>query len=737
MSKLFSKQNKPVNAVTGAIQGLKSHLKNTGALVPKASMEGMFSLGTLGDAELADVSTAADTAKSVLFDIMGQAGLSTESLTPAQIEAGVLPLMAYEAPGRYHQRASKVNSGDALPDGMVLVSFSNESLNGGYDYRTELRQSLEAFDETELKNTLAFSAITNVQAARQDDYCETFYPTMVISPDQAGLDIVIRRSMVMRETRHNVNGSRYELNRRSLIEAARDFTILQDESTKVVPAYIPGDTINNSKFANVAKLVPWQVITNGVGHLTSGFKPGEDVDIIGIGQNAGVTRNGQLDQKESLSAQMNLENVWFRIVNQGGTESIVKFETKHMSRSQFQKTPGDGFAREMLLNFITVDLPIHGFTKDIAGVDAGALSYLRDPLRENWVVRLKVSINGTADTETGNMTVQPAMAKIDTVYEVPQDGSPAQQIIDPALLAALNAQLPTIEFFAWTPLAFRTNLIRKEQGLLINQLEYGERYLIPLGPPVTLETPVTDTNTGADMTGPITAIRTRNSNNAITKLLDYAVTLRDFVQSISARVPAPAIEGIGRLLIDPFYEHHVIDLTEQVQNLKSHERNADIQATIVNAIRLPLYRGYRDSNYQAALDALTGGAGERPQVIVGTDNIIEQYIFTPGDTRTLALGFENKVVTSVDRRVYDKIFVTLSRPSQQTEPDPLSFGIFAWVPELATSLQVTQNGATYKQIMMQTRARHINMLPWLIEFDVVGLPQVTADRIPVPFEMIV
>ena len=737
MSKLFLKNPAPANNVTGAIKGLAASLKQTGAVVPRASMEGLFNMSSATPDVQAQISSGADQAKSVLFAALNEAGVSTENLTPAQIEAGTIPLMVMDDPAAYARKATNVNSGGPLPDNMVLVSFSNESLNGNYDYRTELRSSLEAFDESELKNTLAFSAITNVQAARQDDYCEAFYPTMVVSPDQAGLDIVIRRSMVMRETRHSVTGNRYEMNRRSIIEAARDHTILQDESTKVIPVYIPGDTENNAKFVDPAKLAPYQVISNGSQHLTAPLKPGIDIDIIGLGQNPGVTRNGQLDQKESLTAQMNIESAWFRIVNAGGTESIVKFDTKQMSRSQFQKTSGDGFGREMQLNFITVDLPIHGMTKDIAGADAAALVYLRDPARENWVVRLKVALTGSADTETGNMVVRPANATIDTVYSVPDDGTPAERITDPALLNALNAQLPTIEFFGWLPLAFRTNLIRKEQGLLINQLEYGERYLIPLGPPVTLELPVTDTQTGADMTGPITAIRLRNSNNAITKLLDYASALRDMVQSVSARMPAPAIEGIGRLLIDPFYEHHVIDLTEQVQNLKSHERNADIAATIVNAIRYPLYRGYRDSNYQAALDAMTGGAGERPQVIIGTDNIIEQYIFTPGDTRTLSLGFENKVVTSVDRRVYGKIFVTLSRPSQQTEPDPLSFGIFAWVPELATSLQVSMNGATYKQIMMQTRARHINMLPWLLEFDVLGLPQVSSDQVAIPFQMVV
>lgn len=736
MSKLFSKNpGYGANGVTRAIDALQADLVNTGGTTRTASFEGLLSLSTADDVTLADVQNSAQTAKAKLFQVLADAGLKTDKLTAAQIDAGTMPLMAYSNPGKYHSMASRQQKVQA-PENMVVVGFSNESMHGGYDYRSELTPSLEAFDESALKATLAFSAITNVQAARQDDYCEAFYPTMVVSPDQAGLDIMIRRSMVFRETRHEVSGNRYDMNRKSLIEAARDHTILQDESTKIKPVFIPGESDNNEKFIATSLVAPVSTVSNGTTHLTAPLKPGVEVDILGIGQNPGVTRNGQLDQKESLSHQVNIEQAYFRVRNQANVQSVIKFNTLNMSRSQFQKTSGDGLAREMLLNFITIDLPIHGATQDVAGVDAAALSYLRDVSRENWVVRLKVSINGTADLELGNVTIQPNNAQIDSIFNVPTDGTPGEKITDPALIAALKAELPTIEFVGYNLQAFRTNLNRKEQGLLINLLEYGERYLIPLGPPVTLELPVTDTQTGADMTGPITAIRTRNSNNAVTKLLDYAATLRDFVQSTSARIPTPAIEGIGRLLIDPFYEFHQIDLTEQVQNLKSHERNTDIAATIINAIRYPLYRGYRDSNYQAALDALTGGTGERPQVIVGTDNVIEQYILTPGDTRTLSIGFENRVVTSVDRRLYGKIFVTLSRPSQQTEPDPLSFGIFAWIPELATSLQVSMNGSTYKQIMMQTRARHINMLPWLIEFDVLGLPEVTADQVAIPFQMV-
>jgi hypothetical protein len=279
-------------------------------------------------------------------------------------------------------------------------------------------------------------------------------------------------------------------------------------------------------------------------------------------------------------------------------------------------------------------------------------------------------------------------------------------------------------------LAYRSNLNRRTRGLQVTTVMQNERYMIPLGSPVTCPNPVTATRTSTDMAAPITAARIRNDNNAVTKLLQYADTLNALMVSADRRIPVPSVEGIGRHLVRPFFERTTIVVDDIVASLNSQNRAEDVSAALVNKIREVVYRAYRDSGYQPALDALTGGTGEKPTVLIATDPVIQRHLMVSGDTRTMSIGFDHQIVTSMDSRVYGKIFVTFVRKGQ-TGPDPLSFGCMAWMPELATNIQVTRNGATITETMVQPRSIHINTLPILMVFDVENLGDAVAARVPV------
>ena len=101
-----------------------------------------------------------------------------------------------------------------------------------------------------------------------------------------------------------------------------------------------------------------------------------------------------------------------------------------------------------------------------------------------------------------------------------------------------------------------------------------------------------------------------------------------------------------------------------------------------------------------------------------------------GDTRTLSIGFDHQIVTSMDSRVYGKIFITFVRKGQ-TGPDPMSFGCMAWMPELATNIQMSRNGQVSQETMVQPRSIHINTLPILLVFDIEGLATAVAGQVPI------
>ncbi|EKD22638.1 MAG: hypothetical protein ACD_84C00028G0001, partial [uncultured bacterium] len=60
----------------------------------------------------------------------------------------------------------------------------------GSDYSSDrMAPALEAYDERENKNAIVYSVAYNMQAARQDEFGEAFFPTTVVTPDQVGFAV--------------------------------------------------------------------------------------------------------------------------------------------------------------------------------------------------------------------------------------------------------------------------------------------------------------------------------------------------------------------------------------------------------------------------------------------------------------------------------------------------------------------------------------------------------------------
>ncbi|MBN22689.1 MAG: hypothetical protein CL678_15500 [Bdellovibrionaceae bacterium] len=181
----------------------------------------------------------------------------------------------------------------------------------------------------------------------------------------------------------------------------------------------------------------------------------------------------------------------------------------------------------------------------------------------------------------------------------------------------------------------------------------------------------------------------------------------------------------------PFFEEIDLDVSTVLNSIKTHEKAADISAALVNAIRDLGYRMVRDSGYRQAVEMLTGGVAEETTLVIGTDQVLERFLMVSGDTRTTGIGLVPKVVSSPDTRMVNKIVLSLSRPGE-SEIDGLSPGVFAWVPELASTTQVTRNGATAKEPTVQPRSRHINTLPVMAVINVIGLTEALTTQTPTP-----
>ncbi len=678
---------------------------------------------------------ASDVVEDVV-EIIEEHGGDVSDVSEAQKEALVESILAVTSAESYMSDRLSTNLGKVNREENAYFTTRDVPAPGGFDYGSAAF-GMEAFDASKLGEYAAASAVFNFSAAKQDDFGEAFYPTQVLTIDKNALELHIRRTMVLNQVRHSLSGQVTEYDRRNIIDAFIDHTVLADEVTNIIPNYC--DTVdaqnrpigdNNTQFF-VANFPTEEVVTHGVKIKTAPLKIGVNIDLKGISQNAGLNVGGQLDQNDSIDPAVNLHSLVFAIGAEGSTkgDNLVEIPVDGLQYTQFLQA-GQGQARRVECQFRSDDIVLTGETLNALKQATPNLDYLATDPRSNWVVRLNVNTSFSVDVETGKTTSSVSEVSIAQVFAIDPSTNTHEVITDPVEIKALEAALGEITAVGYRLKARRTNHGRREMGKIVTVYEELVRYVVPLGSPIVIHTPVTDVRTNVDLAAPVAAVRARNSNNAVTQLLrfrDQLKAIKPLLNSSDRSIKAPCIEGIGHTVVYPTYEHVDLNLANQVQGIRSQDRFEDVRSTVVNNIRDMAYRMHLNSGYEVAALALEG-VTTKPVLVIGTDPYVLNHLQLVGDTRLLGVGFDFKIVSTMDLRVRNKIFMTLTQP-HNGQPSPLLFGTMAWINELITTLKTPRNGNLVNETMVQPRTLHVNFCPILGEIDVTGLGQAVTTKL--------
>lgn len=729
MSTLSFRRAKSKTRTFGAVRNvLDNELRRTGAdLFQDKVARGVIGLESLNESLIAEAEHDFSTVEQLVASAYSDAGFDGE-LTDAQKEAGALTIMAKADPSGYAKAATTVKE-TVSTEGLRVVDPIMSGLGGALDFRSAPAAGLEAFDEQEVSKFLPESVIFNVQAARQSAFAELFYKTIVVSPDQPGLDISVRRPLVFNEVRRTTAGDTRDFEKRNLLDGVIDHRILENEAIKAVPAVVEnGAGANTDKFVDSAKIAAYDITVDGDTFKTAPLKIGTDLNLIDLSGRPGLIAAGVMDSTDNLDGSISLEKIYLEVTAAAVGEddpvtSYIPFDVARMPYSGFVKSV-EGNYRKMVLHFETDMLTLTGATEDQSGAPADALAYLADPARKEWFVRLHVELTGTANLEFGTIKVSSVNTSIHSVWVKDSEGKFVQ--LGSTELAAVKAAIPTLSVIGYDVRATRTNTNRRVRGLLLDTTEEVERFPILMGSPLSIPAPVNSQNDGSHITTLVQAARIRNTNNAITQLLNYSEMLSNAVVDNDRTRAIQSIEGAGRWLVRPFYQSKDLDLAAEINSLTSAERQADVSAALVNCIREIAYRMAVESGYKAALEAMTGGAETVPHLAIGCDPVLANHLQLTGDTRTAGIAFTYTVVSDLDSRLKNKIFLTFVRPGAEGA-DILSFGNHVWVPELVTTVQVSRGGATTKELQVQPRNRHVNHLPILAVINVQNLAQAVAS----------
>lgn len=680
-----------------------------------------YGLESLDEVKAGQQHSAIEAAKNALKSAAGvtntlEAGL--EGFNDQQLEAGSIAATIVGDLSGYG-RAMQSRAAKAQSEGFQSVSGSRYgSANPKQGYGTEAFEQAQEFVPQQAQ-TIEY----NIKAAKQDPVGEAFFPTTVLTANDIGLDVKIPVDIVEPFVKHKSTGEVTDWQRKKLINTLRDPSILRNDAVKLIP-YKPADKSNDQWFAAGTD---FPEVQGGEDLPTAALKPGVRIGFLGLCSTPSLVQNGVMDHTDQIDNNVRLQYVWIKVSNAGGTTELFRLRTDNLDRSAFQKTQeGDKFQTSLDLDVLAYQL--NAGQKTVAG----AKSVLLAPLTTGeQTVGLALKINGTLNHEKGDLVVNALeQPRVSRVY----DNGTREEITKTAAVQTEIAKL-TFEFAGYYIKANLRNSNFRTREQRIDRQTSTYKYLVQLGAPITAVAPATND------WGPVeavaveqlsTATYARNSAMAISRLLDYVDSMRASGIANNAlwqRYDENAVEGVGKAVVDAWFGEGDYNIKDLVNSTASHMRREDISEQLLNIVRNYAYRMNAESGYNVAIGLLYNET--TPMLLIGTDNIIAQYLMEVGDLRTAGISFKVTVVTSNNIEMKGKVIMTLSR-MKSGGLDLCTFGMHLWVPEIVATVKIMRNGNYVQETMVQPRNLHVVVCPIIAHLTISGLDEAYTGSINIP-----
>jgi hypothetical protein len=729
MSKLFAKQSVGrmtdkdfplLGNLTTLISNLKKETSAKGHRLVSQSV-GRTALAMEGytETDLTEMQSAITELNSSLESFIGHADLKGKVSEASRDAALAAATIAGDVAG---YRAVPVKKDQPAMENVEYINVAGDDMF----YERPNKAALEAYDERENRNATTYSTAYNMMASRQNEFAEMFFPTVVVTPDQVGFNVSLRLTQVMSDIRRGVDGAATTFNKQNIIQAVIDPDIFKSDQTKVVPV-VRDEALD--KFVDPSLVAPTEVLVDTETVTTAPLRMGKRLGLIDISQTEALLKTGMMDITDALDASVILQKLYLKLSGTVGgatVNEVFAFKVERLPLAVWNYSV-QGNYRQMSLQFSSDDLML---TKDSVTVGGQPSQLLPALLGENQV-RLSAGVSGTINLETSETRVW-----ADTVYVsrlLDDDNTALPLTAGQGKTVADAFEASTLIGYDLT--AYRTNSNRRQRGQLLDTTFYNQIYTVPVRAPLSIPRPQTngDENDASDLASLITATHIKMNNAAIDTLLEAADFLDEYIREKDTFSTAPAILGLARWLVTPHFRKVQLDVTKVVQSLTSTERFNDISQAMIGVIRDYVFNAYRDSGWQAAADALAGGNGGKPKVLIGTDPVIARYLSISGDTRLLGTDeFKCQVETTLNKRMKGKLIISFGQEGKDGVPNPMHFGNFAWRSELALVLPTYRNGANSKELTVTPSFLHIVNLPIMIVMEVIGLSEVATGKVAIP-----
>lgn len=685
-----TKPQEPQQDVIAVAAGLKTFIESQGAgLSNQKSVAEMLSGESFetGTALQATASTVAEALKASGLKTMIMSRFGTEDennacVASAMDHAAVILAAAGDAEG-YHRAFT------SQPMNETKATLLNRRVPG-IDYAN---LSGETFEPVSIKDNLAISVVVAALSTSVNSFEQLFYPTVVLPAGKSGVDIKVRTPYAYQLKGRNTDGTKYDAkkDRRSLVEAYRDNSILRSLANKIIPnatAQNAGVLVNAADVPNRSETI------NGASFNTRPVAFGKTVDLIAISAVSELAGAGVQNQTDVLDANLNLGSIFVKLTDSdiSPVSAVVELDVSTLPGANFFPSAEGPVTGQVLQFEGIVQVPSTMIT-----VTNGTASDVTVTTGD-WTLELNVNVTGKLD-ESDNATVYSQGAEVVRVL----DGN--GQALGSSEVASIVAAL-TVDLVGWLPDGTRTNSNLRERGQIIDA-GTPVVYRIPVmpGAPLTAICPI-GTNGEVDFDDLAKANRIRNSNNAVITTLDFERTI-----SKTRDLPANSTTVGSAMGIKPTYAKATLDVSADLQRHSSMNGYADLRTGITNALSLMADQLAVESGYLSVLE-LESGSSDNYDVILGSDPHLASLIMTSGDARALGASHNFIVAKTHDEEMAGKIYVSFRR-RDVSGPSPFSFGFHAEMPAMIYNAQLNIGGSTHQELQMIPRSTFAVTLPVL------------------------
>ena len=711
-------------ALDGQTAGRPNFVENKVAL-EAISLEGFSDRASEG------VETAVQNLRNMINQAHKQlpAGAADVKLSVAQEEAAVIAGLGSAAAKQYHLRA--------MPSEGQLRQMFQGAKNGtitqvvGTNAPSVDRVAMEAFDEKINRTSLNYSVAYNMQASRQSEFGEAFYPTVVVTPDNVGFTVSLRLLYAYSEVIRNTSGALNNFNRQNIIRAIIDSTILEADQTRIIPVYrlsSPANATTDSAQYFMSGIGQTTLQVDNAPLVTGPLAFGQKFSLLGISQTNAQIAQGLEDQTDAIDSSVRLQNIYLTLTGTVASTPVTeyfKFDVSQLPLSDFNAAP-QGNTRLLQLNFSTQTLLLNSQVLTAEGTASQLLAALGTNS-----VRIGVNVYGSIIQDVAD--TQLSVSSLSVVAVNDNQGNSLSTTAGAGATAA--ALVGAGVFGGYDLLAYRTNSDRRNRGKLIDVQHINYLYTIPVLPPITALRPVADSeaNDGNLLANLITSTRIQTANRAVTALLEAKSFLSAYANSPDVIANQPTLFGVASNLVVPAYLDETIDCAQALDSLTTTQRAQDLQTLLLNKIRDMATRLFVSSGFGPAAEAMYEGAPPKPVVIIGTDPTIYRYLTLTGDLRYMGDMFDYKIVMSYDLRMANQLVFSFGFEASFNSgvPNPLHFGNMGWKPELTLMMPMVRNGAQAMELTVQPSYRHVNNLPIMGVLNILNIQTVIGGKVSV------